>query len=238
MMVEKKSWAPSPEMKELLNRSHITPMELLEAIRDCYFYLINDHILAESVFRHQFKEIGASLEDPTKRELLKIIPKLDVMVMSFRTRQSLRESKMFLNAFISHCRSEIPAQSIEIEQEPDIARARQIALDVAKEIGFSSVNCNKIVTTVSELTRNVTRYTPGGRISIGPLNNGGSGIEILVEDRGSGIYNMDSIMSGQYVSKSGLGKGLAGCKRLMDVFDINTGSDGTQIRAVKYSMVK
>ena len=56
---------------------------------------------------------------------------------------------MYLNSFISHCNVQIPTQSIEITHEQDIARSREIALQVSKEMGFSSVNCNKIVTTVS-----------------------------------------------------------------------------------------
>jgi len=238
MMVEKKSWEPSSELKEFLKKDFITTNELQKAIVECYSSLIGDPILAASVFKHQCNELGISQKDPTKSGLVKMIPHLDKVFSSFRSQQCIRTSKMHLSSFINHCKTQIPTHSIDIIHEPDIARSREVALKVAKEMGFSSVNCNKIVTTVSELTRNIVQYTPGGSIKIGPLENSHHGMEIIVEDNGSGISNLNSILAGKYISKSGLGKGIVGCKRLMDVFDINTGQNGTSIRAVKYSAAR
>jgi serine/threonine-protein kinase RsbT len=39
------------------------------------------------------------------------------------------------------------------------------------------------------------------------------------------------VMSGEYRSKTGLGRGIIGTKRLADSFDIATSSKGTQILA-------
>jgi serine/threonine-protein kinase RsbT len=238
MMVEKKSWEPSSKLKECLRSEFITPTELQKAITECYSYLIGDQIMADSVFKHQYKEVGASQESPTKSDLIKVTFQLDKVVRSFRSQQCIQKSKMHLNSFINQCKVQIPTHSIDIIHEHDIAKSREAALRVAKEMGFSSVNCNKIVTTVSELTRNIIQYTPGGAIKIGPLDNSDNGIEIIAEDKGSGIPNLNIIMAGKYISKSGLGKGIVGCNRLMDVFDINTSQNGTMIRAVKYSAVR
>ena len=56
-------------------------------------------------------------------------------------------------------------------------------------------------------------------------------VVIRAIDRGAGIPNLPQIMSGQYRSKTGLGRGILGTKRLADQFDINTGAFGTQIVA-------
>jgi signal transduction histidine kinase/DNA-binding response OmpR family regulator len=52
---------------------------------------------------------------------------------------------------------------------------------------------------------------------------------ISVTDKGCGISNLNEILDGNYVSKTGLGKGLIGTKRLMDHFHIVSSEQGTQV---------
>jgi serine/threonine-protein kinase RsbT len=54
-------------------------------------------------------------------------------------------------------------------------------------------------------------------------------INVVAEDRGTGISNLDDIMAGRYRSRTGLGKGLLAVKKLVDRFDIRTGASGTRI---------
>jgi serine/threonine-protein kinase RsbT len=54
-------------------------------------------------------------------------------------------------------------------------------------------------------------------------------VRIQATDRGPGITNLDEIIRGQYKSKTGLGKGLMGVKRLAQRFDIQTDERGTLI---------
>lgn len=234
-MMDKKPWEPSAKLKMNLKKSAISTAELHEAIIECYSYLIGDEELVDSVFKHQYKKAGISSENPSKIDLVKLMNQLDRVVVSFRTSSCIHKSKLHLKSFIGLCRVQIPPETVPINTENDIATSRDVALRMARQMGFSSVNVNKIVTTVSELTRNVVQYTPGGIIKIGPLENNGSGIEIMVEDRGQGIQNLDRIMAGKFMSKSGLGMGIVGCKRLMDSLNIETGENGTRIKAVKYS---
>ena len=54
-------------------------------------------------------------------------------------------------------------------------------------------------------------------------------------DSGAGIPNVDEILSGKYISKSGMGMGLLGTKNLMDEFEItSSSSEGTRVRVRKY----
>ena len=46
------------------------------------------------------------------------------------------------------------------------------------------------------------------------------------------IEGLDRILAGQYRSKTGLGKGLSGVKKLASRFDVATGHQGTRVEAV------
>jgi serine/threonine-protein kinase RsbT len=54
-------------------------------------------------------------------------------------------------------------------------------------------------------------------------------LTIQAVDRGSGIKNLNAILEGQYRSKTGLGLGLAGTRRLADSFHVDTGPGGTTV---------
>ena len=59
-------------------------------------------------------------------------------------------------------------------------------------------------------------------------------IRIDVADSGPGISKIASILSGTYRSKTGLGLGIVGCKRLMDEFEIDTAPGrGTRVSMTK-----
>jgi serine/threonine-protein kinase RsbT len=55
-------------------------------------------------------------------------------------------------------------------------------------------------------------------------------LRMYARDRGRGIRNLEQILRGEYQSKTGLGKGLLGVKRLAQRFDVKTGAQGTEIR--------
>jgi serine/threonine-protein kinase RsbT len=132
--------------------------------------------------------------------------------------------------------ADLNAIIINIISEDDIVIARNQARFIANAQGFSKTEQIKIATAVSELTRNVIKYAGKGKVVIQPINGTNRGIRITCEDSGKGIDNMDEIMSGEYKSKTGLGLGIIGCQRIMDEFDINTGSSGTTITTSKYRM--
>ena len=54
---------------------------------------------------------------------------------------------------------------------------------------------------------------------------------IRATDGGGGIPDLDEILAGRYRSKTGLGKGLLGSKRLADRFEVRSGRNGTIIEA-------
>jgi serine/threonine-protein kinase RsbT len=129
-------------------------------------------------------------------------------------------------------------QSGDIDGEDGIVAARQLARQVARDLGFGVVDQSRITTAVSELTRNVVRYaTDGrGRFVIRELaSQRGTGIEIVVSDDGPGIPDVELAMRHGFTSGTGLGMGLAGTKRLMDEMDLVSGAgQGTTVTIRKW----
>lgn len=125
---------------------------------------------------------------------------------------------------------------LEIKNEADIIKARVRAKAIAEALGFNYMDQTRIATAISELTRNAYQYAGEGKMTIKPLNRQGrKGIEIVVEDHGPGIENLERALKGGYSTKGGLGMGLSGSKRLMDEFDIRTkGGEGTSITTRKW----
>ena len=126
--------------------------------------------------------------------------------------------------------------SVEILTEWDIVAARQLGRNVAKELGFGTVDQARITTAISELARNIYLYAGQGRIEIQQLTqNGIKGILIIAADQGPGIPDIRKVMEDGFSTSGGLGAGLPGVKRLMDEFKIETiPGEGTDIRATKW----
>ncbi|MDF1999817.1 anti-sigma regulatory factor [Peribacillus frigoritolerans] len=125
---------------------------------------------------------------------------------------------------------------VKIINEWDIVAARQLGRNVAKELGFGTVDQARITTAISELARNIYLYAGQGSVSIEKLKiNGKSGLKIIAEDQGPGIEDIRRVMEDGYTTSGGLGAGLPGAKRLMDDFDIESiPGEGTKIIATKW----
>jgi signal transduction histidine kinase len=126
--------------------------------------------------------------------------------------------------------------SIFIRRESDLPRVRDRVRLAARELGFDNVTQIKLATVASELTRNIYEYAQTGSIHVSLIERGERrGLEIVCEDNGPGIHNVEQILSGNFQSQTGLGKGIAGSQRLMDEFRIQTApGKGTRIEAVKW----
>ena len=106
-----------------------------------------------------------------------------------------------------------PLASVDLRHDESVVLARQRARDVAELLGFDRGEQTRIATAVSELARNAHRYAGGGRMTV---TRDGRDLRIEVADQGPGIADLDEILSGRYVSRTGMGLGLIGVRRLMD----------------------
>jgi serine/threonine-protein kinase RsbT len=117
-------------------------------------------------------------------------------------------------------------KTVVIGGESDIVYARQLARQVAQDLSFGAMDRSRIATAVSELARNVVRYANEGKgeMHVREIRNdaGRTGIEIVVQDEGPGIEDIDLVMQQGFSSGSGLGLGLGCTKRLMDEMEIDS----------------
>jgi serine/threonine-protein kinase RsbT len=109
--------------------------------------------------------------------------------------------------------------------------ARQAARNLAEKMGARSFVAQKFTTAVSELARNIVQYAKHGELELTPLAEGMRGLRVVAIDQGPGINNLDQILDGKYKSKTGLGKGIVGVRRLMDRFEISSTTRGTRVEA-------
>jgi serine/threonine-protein kinase RsbT len=121
---------------------------------------------------------------------------------------------------------------LPIESESDILLARHAVREMCGRLGFSRSEEVKAATVVSELARNIVLYAKRGEIFLRRwVEEGRVGIEIRARDRGPGIANTEVILSGKYRSRTGLGLGILGTKRLAHQFEITSGVGGTEVVA-------
>jgi len=125
---------------------------------------------------------------------------------------------------------------VTINTESDIIIARQTARYLAKKLGFGITDVTRIVTAASELARNIHTYADNGimrwRIFDSALKHG---LELIFEDNGPGIPNIELAMEVGYATKGGLGLGLSGTKRLMDEMEIESEiNKGTKVTIRKW----
>ncbi len=124
--------------------------------------------------------------------------------------------------------------SLPIRNMADVVRARRRGLEMAMDMGFVRPEATKIAVVISELARNIIHYAERGIITLTAHKGTGAYFEIMSQDNGPGIEDIDRVLAGGYSTSKGLGVGVSGSKRLMDTFDvISTVGIGTTIKCKK-----
>lgn len=115
-------------------------------------------------------------------------------------------------------------------------KARQLARDLAKQLGFKHIDQIRITTAMSELARNLFLYACHGVIKVEIVEVEQKGLSIVSEDQGPGIEDVREVLEDGYTTSGGLGAGLPGVKRIMDDFTISSSAGkGTEIVAIKWA---
>src|SRR5229473_1834793 len=129
-----------------------------------------------------------------------------------------------------------PPEEVPIRTETDIVVVRKSVREAATKLGFGITDVTRIITAASELVRNAFLYAGSGVVRWRVLNGSGKvGIELIVQDDGPGIADIDQAMQPGYTTGDGLGLGLAGAKRLMDEMEIESeAGKGTKITVKKW----
>ena len=123
--------------------------------------------------------------------------------------------------------------NVTIREEGNVTLVVVEASRLVRKLGFSEVERNRIVTSVSELARNILKYAEIGDVVVEPIRDGDrEGVRIVASDEGPGIVDVDAALDDHYSTGGTLGLGLPGVRRLMHDFDVDTGpGKGTRVTA-------
>lgn len=126
---------------------------------------------------------------------------------------------------------------ILISNYEDIILARQKIKALMQEIGFSVLAQTRIVTAVSELTRNIVVHAGQGSMAVYHTNRKRNtrGLKCVFKDQGPGIEDIEQAMKEGFSTSNSLGLGLGGSKRLCNEFHIESAEGkGTEITIIEW----
>lgn len=125
---------------------------------------------------------------------------------------------------------------VRIESDKDVVTARQKGRELAAARGFSGTEQTLIATAISEVARNIVSYAKQGEVILSGLDQEGrKGIQVVAQDQGPGIPDLELAMRDGYSTGKSLGMGLPGAKRLMDEFQLVSAPDqGTTVSMRKW----
>ena len=130
----------------------------------------------------------------------------------------------------------IPILRIRREAEEDVVSARRKARAIAAGFGFSQLDQTRIASAVSEIARNAFEYAGGGEVTF--AFDGAARPQaflIDVRDKGPGFRDLKSVLDGTYRSPTGMGRSIAGGRRLMDRCDVESSAEsGTQVSMARF----
>ncbi|HEY8498651.1 MAG TPA: anti-sigma regulatory factor [Limnochordales bacterium] len=127
------------------------------------------------------------------------------------------------------------ARSVTVDvaafDEESIIAARGAAREMARELGFSVVDQVRIATAVTEIARNILMYARTGTIYIRECRAGTRvGLEVVAEDRGPGIPDVERVLQGGHSTSGSFGRGIAGARALMHEFHLESRpGEGTRV---------
>lgn len=120
--------------------------------------------------------------------------------------------------------------SIRVERDADVTHTRRTARLAAQVGGAATRDQIRFATAVSEIARNALQYAGGGvaEFSFDCVEKR-IRLTARVQDKGAGIEAVETMLRGRHQSHTGLGLGLSGSQKLVDDFDLKTGSGGTLV---------
>ncbi len=206
---------------------------LLRALRP-FVSAITARTVVESAMRRQ--RIGKEMLEKhgvTEALTRAIDRSLAMYLGSTRQRRACRAALQALgeDALAGGGEGEFTRERVRVCSERDVVLARSKARDLAASLGFDATEQIKIVTAVSELSRNICAYAGEGEIIFRKPAGGKPGLEIEAVDQGPGIPNLGDVLAGEFKSRTGMGLGLRGCKRIMTHFRVES-SPGRGTRVV------
>jgi len=186
---------------------------------------------AESILTRALREAQVDASTMTMDDIERLVPKIEHGIRLFVAPDRQARIRVELGE-LRKSTALVTPETMLVRVEGDISLARMRARDLCESLRARAVTSQKVATIVSELARNIVNYTPGGKIELALIPGAIRKLRIVAVDGGPGIANLEEIMAGRYRSRTGLGKGLLGVKRLSDQFDVKTDGKGTRVDVV------
>lgn len=125
---------------------------------------------------------------------------------------------------------------LQCHSNTDVVMVRQAVRSWAQRVGLNLVSQTKMVTAASELARNMVTYAGGGVVEFSETRRGDQkGLRLVFSDEGPGIADPEQALEDGFSTGAGLGLGLGGARRLVDVFDIDSEPGrGTTVSVVRW----
>ncbi len=187
-------------------------------------------VTTEALLRRALAESGLTGDRLSAQHLSVLAPHLERGIRLFVSADKQEQLRRDIQRLGAGQPQELPPpQTFAVRAEHDITEVRLAVRGLCASLSARSLVIQKMATIVSELARNIVSYTPGGTIELSVLDTWPRRLHVRAIDSGSGIGDLTLVLSGNYKSRTGLGKGLLGVKRLADRFDVQTGSAGTRV---------
>jgi len=116
----------------------------------------------------------------------------------------------------------ISIELFKINNDWDIGHTRRYVVEESKKLGFNSTELGEISIVINELCTNFIKHeaVEGTLIFKTLIETDKIGIEIIAQDKGPGIQDVDEVIKNGVSSKGTMGGGVGAIKRLMDSFEI------------------
>ena len=86
-------WSPSEKFKRIMEKEEVSPMDLREALEECYIDAsAEDEQMALNILKKQFREAGASWDDPTVSDIKDVMDNLADVTRQFRSEDVVEEN--------------------------------------------------------------------------------------------------------------------------------------------------
>jgi serine/threonine-protein kinase RsbT len=125
---------------------------------------------------------------------------------------------------------------VYIRSPEQLSIARRLVFDWSSRLAFSIVERTKFVTAASEIGRNTLTHGKGGSMEIKEVQRDGKiGLQLVFEDQGPGIADVEKAMKDGYSSANSMGLGLGGTRRLVNEFEITSEpGKGTKVTVTQW----
>jgi len=107
--------------------------------------------------------------------------------------------------------------AVRVTRPAQVKSASNAAKEFAAALGFTTVESEEIALVVNELATNLLKHAGEGDILLSSIESSERvGIQIISEDTGPGILDVESALADGYSTAGSLGAGLGAVNRLMD----------------------